>query len=45
MARVIQEDIETIMRRWAPIVEAGPEKIQSFQVKKAVSQLLEVEAD
>ena len=41
MARVIQEDIETIMRRWAPIVEAGPEKIQSFQVKKAVSQLLE----
>lgn len=41
MAKVIQEDIETIMKRWAPIVEAGSEKIQSFEVKKAVSQLLE----
>ena len=41
MARVIQEDIETIMKRWAPIVEAGSEKIQSFQVKKSISQLLE----
>lgn len=41
MAKLIQEDIETVMRRWAPIVEAGSEKIQSFQVKKTVSQLLE----
>lgn len=41
MAKIIQEDINTIMRRWAPIVEAGPEKISSFTVKKAVSQLLE----
>ena len=41
MAKVITESIETVMKRWAPIVEAGPEKIESFQVKKAVSQLLE----
>lgn len=41
MARVIQEDIETIMKRWAPIVEAGSDKIQSYEVKKATSQLLE----
>jgi hypothetical protein len=41
MAKIITESIETVMKRWAPIVEAGPEKIESFQVKKAVSQLLE----
>lgn len=41
MAKIIQEDIETIMKRWAPIVEAGPEKITSFEVRKSVSQLLE----
>ena len=41
MAKVITESIETVMKRWAPIVEAGSEKIESFQVKKAVSQLLE----
>lgn len=41
MAKVITESIETVMKRWAPIVEAGPEKIESFQIKKAVSQLLE----
>ena len=41
MAKIIQEDIETIMKRWAPIVEAGSEKITSFEVRKSVSQLLE----
>ena len=37
MAKIIQEDIETIMKRWAPIVEAGSEKITSFEVRKSVS--------
>lgn len=41
MAKIIQEDIETIMKRWAPIVEAGSEKITSYEVRKSVSQLLE----
>jgi hypothetical protein len=44
MAKLIQEDIQTIMKRWAPIVEAvgtGCEKIESFEVKKSISQLLE----
>jgi hypothetical protein len=41
MARIIQDDIETIMKRWAPIVEAGSEKITSNSIKKSVSQLLE----
>jgi hypothetical protein len=41
MARIIQEDIETIMKRWAPIVEAGQDKITSHSIKKSVSQLLE----
>ena len=41
MAKRVIEDIETVMRRWAPIVEAGAEKVQSFEVKKSLSQLLE----
>jgi hypothetical protein len=41
MAKVIQEDIETVMKRWAPIVEAGSDKIESYSIRKSVSQLLE----
>ena len=34
-------DMKTLLRKWSPIIEAGDQKISSFETKKALATILE----